>query len=198
MLNFLQSLSKSRIIFLWLLFFEVIFLSSSHVSAIEFGLSPSEINFQGKEGEKICKDIKIFSTLDQMNIFVDDKWNIEADQIKNLDAYSTDSEELNIIISYEDEFLLNFDKEIKICLKSEEEGKYYGVLLFNAIGSSLSIGVWLNADISKNIQSSKITGLSIKDLSNLNPINVFLPITLFNLIALLMLFFVYYKRKKIN
>ena len=196
MLNSLQLLDKYRIIFLLLLCFDIVFLSNSYVSAFEFGVSPSELNFQGKEGEEICKNVKIFSSLDGINIAIEDKWTTQKDSSKNLNEYLMDSNELKINMNYERDFLLNNEREIKICLKSEIDGKFKVILFFQALDNSLNIGIWLNADISKTNQASKITGFSIKDLDGFNPINIFLPLTSFNLFLLLALLFVHYKRKK--
>lgn len=196
MLNSLQLLGKYRIIFLLLLCFDIVFLSNSYVSAFEFGVSPSELNFQGKEGEEICKNVKIFSSLDGINIAIEDKWTTQKDSSKNLNEYLIDSNELKINMDYERDFLLNNEREIKICLKSKEAGEFKGVLLFQALDNSLNIGIWLNADISKTNQASKITGFSIKDLDSLNSMNVFLPLTIFNLFLLFALLFVHHKRKK--
>ena len=96
-----------------LLCFDIVFLSNSYVSAFEFGVSPSELNFQGKEGEKICKNVKIFSSIDGINIAIEDKWTTQKDSSKNLNEYLMDSNELKINMNYERDFLLNNEREIK-------------------------------------------------------------------------------------
>ncbi|MEK6915803.1 MAG: hypothetical protein AABW89_04660 [Nanoarchaeota archaeon] len=196
MLNFLQLLDKYRIILLCL----IIILLNPYVSAFEFGIYPSELNFNGKQGEEICNNVKIFSSLNKINIALEDKWAINVNASKNLNEYLVGSDSLKIVMGYERNFILDNKKEISICLKSKNYGKFKGVLFFQALDSSLNIGIWLNANISKNSLASRITGYSIKDSENYDSMKLFLPLTVFNLFLLLMLFFVYskikYKTKK--
>ena len=196
MLNSSQLLDKYKIIFL--LFLSIFTLLSSYVSAFEFGISPSELSFQGVQGQEICQKVNLFSSLNEINIALKDKWSIESNPSKNLNDYLMESDDLKIILTYEQNFILNNQKEIKICLKSKDFGKFRGVLFFQALDRSLNIGIWLNADISKSNQASKITGFSINDSDINNSMNIVLPITLFNLFLFFMLFFVYNKRKKLK
>lgn len=191
MLNSSQLLDKYRIILLCL----IIILLNPYVYAFEFGISPSELNFQGKQGEEICNNVKIFSSLDEINIALEDKWAVNVNASKNLNEYLMDSDDLDIVMDYEKDFILNKEREMSICLKSGDYGKFKGVLFFQALDSSLNIGIWLNADITKDNLASRITGYSIRDLESYNSMKVFLPLTVFNLLLLLLLFFVYSKKK---
>jgi len=198
MSNSLQSLIKHVLKFLFLFYLITIFLLNSYVSAFEFGVSPSELNFNGKAGEEICKNIKIFSSINEINMVIEDRWSVKENANKDINNYLTNSNDLRIAINYERNFTLNQEKEINICLKSKDSGNFKGILIFQALDGSLNIGIWLNANISNPSKINKLTGFSISDFnSNIdNSIKVFLPLTILNLFLLLGLLLVYFKKNR--
>ena len=169
-----------------------------YVSAFEFGVSPPELDFQGSVGENICKNLRVFSSLDRIDIVVDDKWAKESNVGHNIGGYEISSADLSLTMDYEKNFILNKEREIKVCLKADESGEFKGVLFFQALDKSLNIGIWMNADISGNNQTNRLTGFDISDLENYNygPLKIFLPLTTFNLFLLLVLLAIAYRKKK--
>ncbi|MEK6811241.1 MAG: hypothetical protein AABX96_01900, partial [Nanoarchaeota archaeon] len=157
---------RHKIIFLSLFYLISIFLSVSYVSAFEFGVSPSELNFNGKIEEKICNKVYIFSSFNEINMAIEDRWSTKNNTNKDINNYLTNSSVLRITIDYERNFILNKEKEINICLKSKDSGKFKGVLFFQALDGSLNIGVWLNANISNINKVNKLTGLSISNFNS--------------------------------
>src|SRR3989344_815500 len=201
MSNSLQFLTKHVLKFLFLLYLMTIFLLNSHVSAFEFGISPSELNFNGKAGEEICSKVNIFSSLDEINLVIEDKWSTKENPNKEINNYITNSSDLRITLNYERNFILNQEKEINICLKSKDSGNFKGILIFQALDGSLNIGIWLNVNISNPSKINRLTGFSISDFNSSidNSIKVFLPLTILNLFLLLGLLLVYFNRnKKLN
>lgn len=198
MSNSLQLLIKYKIKSIFLFCLITIFLSSSYVSAFEFGVSPSELNFQGRVEEKICNKVDIFSSLNEINMAIEDKWSIKDNTNKEINNYLTNSSDLRITIDYERNFILNKEKEISICLKSKDSGIFKGILFFQALGGSLNIGVWLNVNISNTNKVNKLTGFSISDFNSYidNPIKMFVPLTILNLFLLLALLFMYSRKKR--
>lgn len=175
--------------------FCTIFIILSNTSAFEFGVSPSELNFDGKENQKICKSVSVFSSLNKINISLEDKWAENENANKNINLYSISNEELNLELEYEKNFILNRKKEIDVCLTSKNAGNLKGILIFEALNKSLSIGIWINVNVSKNNKASKITGFSVLNSDNFNVIKIPLVITTFNLFLLLSLIFFYSRRK---
>lgn len=195
MSNSLQWLAKHNQIIILLLSLNAILLCTPYVSSFEFGVSPSELNFQGKTDEKICQKASVFSSIDKINISLEDRWTNDEKANKIIDKYILNKEALYIKMTYERNFILNKEKEIDICLISKYSGNFRGILFFEAINGSLSIGIWLNADISSNIKTNKITGFSVLNSEDYNLIKIPLIVTAFNLFLLLGLMFIYLKRK---
>ncbi len=195
MLDSLQPQRNPNLIIILSFSIEVLMLLSL-TSAFEFGISPAELTFEGLEGEEICKGVKIFSSLNQIDIDLMDKWTLEK-YSKEISKYGLGSNDLNLKLNYPDKISLGNKRDLKICLNSEDAGNFKGVLIFQALDKNLNIGLWLNANISKKSEASKITGFSINESGTLGSVNIFMPLTILNLFLLLGLFFIY-KRKKIN
>jgi len=199
MLNSLQLPVKKRITFLLLSFLIVILPFIPCASGFEYGISPSELNFNGKMGEKICKNVRVFTSIDEISISVEDKWVLESNAEKNINYYLNNSSDLNIALDYERNFTLKKEKEIIICLESKDSGKFKGVLIFQALDGSLNLGIWLNVDILESKKANNLSDIDVNDIANYGKINlvkIFLPMTLFNISLLLALLFVYSKKKK--
>lgn len=173
------------------------FMLSSLTSAFEFGISPAELTFKGLQGEEICNQIKVFSSLDQIDMNLIDKWTSEKSS-KEISKYTLNSKDLNLDLNYNNKLILGREKNLKICLNSEDAGNFKGVLIFQALDKNLNIGLWLNANISKKREASKITGFSINESGTLSSTNIFIPLTILNLLLLFGLFFIYKRKKRIN
>ena len=184
MLNFLQS--QLRIgLFVFMVFF---FISLS--CALELGISPPILIFEGHAGEKLCESVKIFSDRDNINLVVDDKWTINKLPIRDLNFYNKNSKEIGITSFYSKRIFIEREYEGKICFLAREKGKYQGLLSFDTKDKSLGIGIWIivNATNGKNSLSlitGKVSSIGNETYQNFWSYSIFLLLFMFLLLIIL-------------
>ncbi len=146
--------------------FLVLVSSVYSVYSYGLGISPTEINFEGNAGERICRNVDIFSKDYLGQIDVKDKW-AKGGAGKNADKYTLTRQELGIGLSYNERFNLENQSTQEICLASEGEGSFNGLLLFSAADSNIEVGVWINAYLGgkKSNWKNWLTGFSIKNIN---------------------------------
>jgi len=185
----LQSKDRARA-FLILFGIAFLFFCLNFGLAMEFGVSPPSLDFEMLKGDMSCKEARVVSSLNNLPIRVDDKWIKDAES-SEIGDFVYNAKELNIEIRYEKSFLVESEKVIEICLIGNEAGKYKGVLLFEALNGSLSIGSWLNVNINgenDNLAGKGITGLFAKDFENISSeIKGLIPVISFNIFLFVVL-----------
>ncbi len=125
-------------------FFIFLFFLSG-VFALEFNVSPKNLEFNGSRNEWVCNEVNIFLS-EEHQIEISSKWTIK--ETKNILDYNKTNEDFNILLNYS-----NIDNtKHKICLKSKYMIKKDGVILIRVLNSSVGIGIWtkLNIENSKN------------------------------------------------
>src|SRR3989344_7726770 len=104
-------------IFLILLFLDV-------SSAVNLGISPPKIEFNGYVNKKICKNVMIYAKNYNGYLLGEDKWK-DGEGSVNLNQYDKDSDFFNINIDYSKEYKVDkkdYKKEIKVCITPQEGG----------------------------------------------------------------------------
>lgn len=140
-LDLLQLQHKINFIFIF-----SIFLLIPIVSSIDIGVSPANLNFVVSPNEVSCKKVILFSDK-LVNFHTEDKWSLE--NTKDINNYSIDSKNLNLILTYPKEIDFKNKKNIQVCFKANYSGKYYGILIFKENNSG--IGIWISSTVEGNI-----------------------------------------------
>ena len=194
MLNLLQL--RNSFLFLSAFLFFILLISFSE--GVELGVSPASIDFYGESGNFVCKNLSIFFSEDNIPIEVNDTWSKNRNS-RDVNNYKLSADELGIVSKYKNSFLINKEKNFEICIKSQYAGNFNGVLIFDVVGKSLSVGSWMNANfVGNNAKVSKITGFSEKDSSEPESFNLFeaiMPLTIFNMLLLAVLLFLFFRKK---
>ncbi|MBS3085414.1 hypothetical protein J4225_01895 [Candidatus Pacearchaeota archaeon] len=124
------------------------------VSAVQIGISPPQIEFEGKTEEKICRTITLFSEQEEKFIGID-KWVIEKNFVKDINKYNTTSSALGINFYYPKELIVKEKSEIKVCIEGVDSGDYYGAIIYST-NKSVAIGSWISLKVygsKKNLQN---------------------------------------------
>jgi hypothetical protein len=168
------------------------------VYSLELSASPGNLDMSGKVNEKICRDFIIKSDYNG-NLISSLKWLKEENHIKNINYYTINSSEINILEELPDKIKINrVSIKKEICLSFQEPGDYNGALIIRTEDSYAGVGLWINAKISgtknKEKEAQIITGLSILNTihnktnkSNLIIIPVILTIVLITILLTLLL-----------
>ena len=125
-------------IFLVMLIFLINF-----VSANEIGISPAKIDFIGKVGDAICKEITLF-TKDKEVLSGEDRWS--AKDSKELKDYNLRADEFGIEIDYIKSIEFKGSQNVEVCIRGLESGFYYGALIYQV--DSAGVGMWIKVNIS--------------------------------------------------
>lgn len=168
MLNLLQLKDNCKLI-IFFYFFIIVFMQES--LAMEFGISPSSIEIYADKDEVICKNIEIFSSVNNLSLVLNDKWSSENGFEYDLNKFIYTPSEVDIETNYTRFFNLKDKNNVEICFTAGKEGFYRGILLFESSEGSLSIGCWINMYVNSGIQEEKsgfLTGSVIDDLINFN------------------------------
>ena len=100
-----------------------------------------------------------------------DYWS--AKKSRELRNYSYESEEFGIVIEYNK--IVNTDAEVKVCVKGEKEGRFYGVLIFSSKEKNAGVGVWLEIDLGgRNLEKSKTLGIFNEESIKINSLKRFI------------------------
>lgn len=127
--------------------FALVFLfifSISGVYALNMEISPANLDFDLDLGELVCKNVSVKS--DYFGFIIgEDYWSNTAS--KDIGDYVFESPD-GLEIDYSKE--LQGLGESKVCIYSENPGKYDGVLVYSLEDSRLGVGTWLNVSVSGN------------------------------------------------
>lgn len=158
-------------IFLFLVVFIAIILSLnilSSVFAYNLGIRPTEVKFEGKINERICKNVTLISGDYKGQMIAEDRWAEKSIFVRDFKAHNLTSSLIGIDIVYSKEFNIQNEKDISVCLNSKFSGLFHGLLIFTTKGGNIGVGTWLNiriADGEGNIvnddENGKITGFII-------------------------------------
>ena len=189
----------------------LVIISVSGVYSASLGLSKAELSFVAEINQEVCKEISIFSG-ERITVTGEDRWNIR--DTKNLNDYTLDSNELDIIIDYPSGITFNKKETFDVCITGKENGRYYGVLIFKG-EESVGVGTWLEVVIGNGINpnlarfdentnrssSVVLTGSSVEETGNENNLGVIfifsslLLVAVF--IALISIYIIKRKRNKV-
>ena len=178
---------KKEIIFLIMISF---FISS--VYAINLGIMPSKMNFNGEVNQAICKNVTLFSSKLKLQVYGDDKWSAEQNAGTNIVTYVKDSEDMKIEINYTKKLIINNRETSVICITPKEKGFYKGVLIYRT-NSTIAIGMWINVNATQDKTSqiaplASLTGKAISLTSeNLTSLKYILPLIASTLICIIIL-----------
>jgi hypothetical protein len=166
-----------------LITFATIILLASFCYALNFGISPEKIEFDGKINEFICRNFSLFEESNQAVFEGSIKWN--ADYSREIFDYSVLSPMLKINYSFPE---IIGSGEYEICLKAEKAGVYYGTLMYKLRDSSYGIGTWIELHASNTAPQgiSFLSGKAVQEnnfmKSGLISVSLILTITLLILI----------------
>ena len=192
MSNFLQLRLR---IFLFV-FIGLFFINFS--CALELGISPPILVFEGHAGEKLCEKIVIFSDRNDISLVVDDKWTKSKILTRDISLYNKNSEELGITSIYSKRIFVENKYEERICFLAKENGRYQGLLSFDTKDKNLGIGVWVivNASNDENhlsLITGKVSAVGNGIYEDFGSYSIFLLVLMF---LLLIALFVLIRRKR--
>lgn len=197
-----QCLNKMKKIVLFLFTISVLFLIN-FVSAIELGISPGNLVFNGNINEKICKNLTI--STDYNGILVgESKWIEKSEKKRDIKDYDINADDLNINIEFSESININKTKEIiNVCVTAEKPGRYNGAIIYKTADSYAGVGSWIEVDIAgienKNPGSNGISGASIGIISKIPKEHAFiqsmLAISLITLFLVFAFLFIIYKKR---
>lgn len=115
-------------------------LLASVVSALQF--SPTKLTFNIAKDKIVCKEIEVNS---ETFLSVKDSWASNFNEEWTLSKFQTNSQDIKINIRYPLS-ISSSQKEIEVCISTENAGNYKGALLFKQeqLGNSqIQFAVWL-------------------------------------------------------
>jgi len=148
------------------------FISFPIISALELGISPIELKFEGNAGEKICKNYTLFVEDFSGFLIGETKWAKIGEIKKDLKIHTLNAESLGITLEYQKNINLHEKTSFEICILCKTSGNYHGALLYQAEGTNLGVGNWIILKINENnlksnLQSnSKIAMLNNKKIKS--------------------------------
>src|SRR3989344_7811015 len=81
----------------------VVFVSLiSFSSALELGVSPPFLYFDGEKGNVICNNISIFSNFDGLNLLLNDKWSDKDGDDREIRFYELEALDVGINREYDE------------------------------------------------------------------------------------------------
>lgn len=180
----------------------LVFLLSSLSIAADLGISPPEMEFYAKTGEKVCKTLTLTSSK-ELTLTASDKWSKKGHLNRELSFHNLDSSSLGIKIEYTEKITLNQKQQVEICITPTKKGIYHGAMLFKAENSNVAAGNWIilsatGEDLEEETENldSSVTGRAVNlnefGSKSLIPILLFI-LTLFNFSLLI---YLYRKTKK--
>ena len=177
------------------LFMGLFFISSG--LALELGISPPILSFKGETENKICKEFKIFSDREGLNLQLNNKWANKNTLSKDIKDYSYNGEKFEIETEYYDRIIVDKEYLGEICIKAKNKGIYYGLLEVNSQNGNVGLGSWMIANITENKRFRPITGKVIEQEFN-KGLNwgIFYLVAL--MLSLLIMLFILIRRKSIS
>lgn len=136
MSNLLQLQRNRLLIFLIFLFF------IKEVCAGSLGVSPPSLEFDFTMSGQKCYSVEVYA--DNFPVVIEDYWSLQGS--RDVKDYNLSSEEVGIIINYQNEIFVKEKKKTDICINVVNEGNYYGLLMFSSYRPNVGIGIWIKAD----------------------------------------------------
>jgi hypothetical protein len=171
----------------FLIFFILVVLSITFISASTIGISPPAIKISEAENQITCENFTLFG--EENSLFTGEaKWSRENS--RNINEYVLSSESLNINANFPEKIRRG---KYQICLSAEKKGDYFGALTYKMENSSYAIGTWIQLSVAKNNSVQEvlmITGNAIKKL-DYTKIFLFTPV-----LFIVILIFLLVKLKK--
>jgi hypothetical protein len=127
-----------------LFFFLLLILLCYYGKGIEIGMSPNEIDFNGRANEAICRSFKLYSDGD-IRFIGETRWSTSGE--RNLNEYNLDERDIRVNVSFPRIIEIFRNKTGEICIIAKQRGKYSGALLYRAESYSAGVGSWIKADI---------------------------------------------------
>jgi hypothetical protein len=172
-------------------FFVVLFFVflMSFVSAIK--VSPTEVHFEGKAGEKICENVSVFCN---GVVFIENRWAVN--ESRSFSDYKSDSSFFGLDMIYDNNFFVFNYTEKTICVKADKEGFYSGILLLRLKDSNEGVGVWMDVNVSEGEDVfEKISGFIIEERNDSERIIKILFFVSFLLLLFLLRLLIYFKKR---
>ena len=143
-------------------------------------MSPSQINF---DEEKICQNVNL-KLEGNATLIGTDFWAEDNYFERKLSMHNLTAEEVGLKVDYPKLVNLYGEEEIEICIQGKK-GNHHGVLLYRIEGKPVEVGIWIDANFSKQSFIS-ITGNSVKE-EKINPKNIFIitPVIFFIILGIL-------------
>ena len=171
------------------------------VSALELGISPPEVKFEGKVNQEICEKIKLFSS---KSVSLIGEIKMTEENSRDLTKYTLNEKEFDIEFEYPKKIENFTETEVEVCVNGGKEGEYYGVILFRGESSSVGVGSWVVVSLSGENESQlarlnlrkTITAAVIGVKAEENYALVVLVFSLVLMIVVLILVYVLRKRYK--
>ncbi|MEK6855669.1 MAG: hypothetical protein AABX66_00765 [Nanoarchaeota archaeon] len=133
----------------------LLFSFISFSNAIELGVSPPEVNISVFQGVKTCFNISVFGNgiLKVKDVWSENESNLIVD-------YNSSSSDMRIDVYHDKEIKINDKGVLDICLKPNNNGNYYGLLVIST--GNAAVGVWIKI----NVKSSIGTGFSVLEIEH--------------------------------
>ncbi len=130
-----------------IILFFIFFISFSY--ALDFKISPKELNYSGNTNEWLCQNISV-QISKESDLEISSKWtqNISSRKISD---YNLSNERENINFNYSKNINL-----YEICFKSKYLVNKKGVLLVKPIDELVGIGIWINFNTVKSKDKIKL------------------------------------------
>ncbi len=122
----------------------------SGVSALELGISPPDVKFEGNVNQKICEKIKLFSS---KIVSLIGEIKMSEENNRDLTKYTLKEEGFDIEFEYPKKIENFTETEIEVCVTGVKEGEYSGVILYRGESSSVGVGSWLSVSLSRENES---------------------------------------------
>ena len=181
----------------------ILFFLLPYVSAYTLGIGPTQINFVGDVGERVCKEVRVFSSNYYGVIISENRWAKEGVFSRALIAHTLSADKLNLTVEYEQVFNLSGEKNLGICIRGEKPGAYHGIFLFKTMDGNVAVGGWTNVNITGSIinnnlndynSSTSLTGFSIGKIGEYSQFIMLSWITTVLLLVLLVLLFFLFRK----
>ncbi len=157
----------------------VIFLADFS-SAIEFGISPDTMNFEGSIGEDICRN---FSLIGSKELIFNGTILWSENNTKIIPNYLIHSNTISLEATYPQE---TGPGRYKVCIRGNESGEYYGALFYRIENTNYGIGAWIYLNLRDN--GYRYHNLIIGNVINVDTLNK--GLTAYPLLLFLMFFLV--------
>jgi hypothetical protein len=184
------------------LFLISILLLINIVSGAQLRINPPKIEFNGNIGDKICKEISVYTDYNG-NILEHSRWSIKDS--KDINDYGFSQDDFGLNLNFPEHITAkNYERE-EVCIIANKEGEYHGVLLFNAEESPVGVGIWISANINGNSNinnssnnPSKITGDAINTNASSKNELIFLCSLFTFLLLCLLVSLIFYQNKVVR